>query len=153
MELLQHGIDQSVIALWLGHGSIETTQVYLHADLGPYLTRPQPRAIWNAIAPTTSCLPSAKHSDYFEQSRSSGAVRNENLKPRGNIRMSTFWPDPWAGMTRRVVPLPSSSVERPHIARPGFASRKGVPVSARRRRRAEGAQRSPYCWCQAWIWR
>ena len=33
MELLQHGVDQSVIALWLGHESVETTQVYLHADL------------------------------------------------------------------------------------------------------------------------
>jgi integrase/recombinase XerD len=33
MELLQHGVDRSVIALWLGHESIETTQVYLHADL------------------------------------------------------------------------------------------------------------------------
>lgn len=33
MELLQHGVDQAVIALWLGHESVETTQVYLHADL------------------------------------------------------------------------------------------------------------------------
>jgi len=33
MELLRHGVDQSVIALWLGHESVETTQVYLHADL------------------------------------------------------------------------------------------------------------------------
>jgi site-specific recombinase XerD len=33
MELLQAGIDTSVIALWLGHESVETTQVYLHADL------------------------------------------------------------------------------------------------------------------------
>lgn len=33
MELLQHGIDRSVIALWLGHESVETTQMYLHADL------------------------------------------------------------------------------------------------------------------------
>ena len=33
MNLLQHGVDCSVIALWLGHESIETTQVYLHADL------------------------------------------------------------------------------------------------------------------------
>ncbi len=33
MELLQNGVDQSVIALWLGHESVETTQVYLHADL------------------------------------------------------------------------------------------------------------------------
>lgn len=33
MELLQHGVDQSVIALWLGHESVETTQIYIHADL------------------------------------------------------------------------------------------------------------------------
>ncbi len=33
MDLLQHGVDRSVIALWLGHESVETTQVYLHADL------------------------------------------------------------------------------------------------------------------------
>jgi len=33
MELLQHGIDRSVIALWLGHESVETTQMYLHADM------------------------------------------------------------------------------------------------------------------------
>jgi integrase/recombinase XerD len=33
MQLLQRGVDCSVIALWLGHESIETTQMYLHADL------------------------------------------------------------------------------------------------------------------------
>jgi site-specific recombinase XerD len=33
MDLLQEGVDQSVIALWLGHESIETTQMYLDADL------------------------------------------------------------------------------------------------------------------------
>jgi integrase/recombinase XerD len=33
MRLRAHGVDQSVIALWLGHESVETTQVYLHADL------------------------------------------------------------------------------------------------------------------------
>ncbi len=33
MDLLQHGVDRSVIALWLGHESMETTQMYLHADL------------------------------------------------------------------------------------------------------------------------
>lgn len=33
MDLLQHGVDRSVIALWLGHESPETTQMYLHADL------------------------------------------------------------------------------------------------------------------------
>lgn len=33
MRLLQAGVDCSVIALWLGHESVETTQIYLHADL------------------------------------------------------------------------------------------------------------------------
>ena len=33
MDLLQHGVDRSVISLWLGHESVETTQMYLHADL------------------------------------------------------------------------------------------------------------------------
>lgn len=33
MELLQAGIDRSMIALWLGHESVETTQIYLHANL------------------------------------------------------------------------------------------------------------------------
>jgi site-specific recombinase XerD len=34
MQLLRRGVDRTVIALWLGHESIETTQIYLHADLG-----------------------------------------------------------------------------------------------------------------------
>ena len=33
MEHLQAGVDRSVIALWLGHESVETTQIYLDANL------------------------------------------------------------------------------------------------------------------------
>lgn len=33
MELLQSGVDRAVIALWLGHESVETTQIYLRANL------------------------------------------------------------------------------------------------------------------------
>ena len=33
MRLLHAGVDTSVIALWLGHETINTTQIYLHADL------------------------------------------------------------------------------------------------------------------------
>lgn len=33
MELLQHGVDLTVIALWLGHESAETSQVYVQANL------------------------------------------------------------------------------------------------------------------------
>jgi integrase/recombinase XerD len=48
MELLQHGVDQPVIALWLGHESVETTQVYIHADL-----RIKEKALSRVTAPDT----------------------------------------------------------------------------------------------------
>jgi integrase/recombinase XerD len=50
MDLLQSGVDRSVIALWLGHESPETTQIYLEANMAlkekallrtaPFNTRP-----------------------------------------------------------------------------------------------------------------
>lgn len=33
MELMQAGVDRSMIALWLGHVSVETTQIYLDANM------------------------------------------------------------------------------------------------------------------------
>ena len=33
MRLLHADVDTTVIALWLGHEQVETTQMYLHADL------------------------------------------------------------------------------------------------------------------------
>jgi len=33
MDLLHQGVDRSVIASLLGHESIETTEVYLHASM------------------------------------------------------------------------------------------------------------------------
>jgi site-specific recombinase XerD len=33
MDLLQHGVDRSVIALWLGHETLGTVNIYVHADL------------------------------------------------------------------------------------------------------------------------
>jgi site-specific recombinase XerD len=33
MQLLQNGVDRTVIALWLGHESVETTQMYVHANI------------------------------------------------------------------------------------------------------------------------
>jgi site-specific recombinase XerD len=33
MRLLAAGVDTTVIALWLGHESVATTQIYIHADL------------------------------------------------------------------------------------------------------------------------
>ena len=33
MQLLQSGVDRAVIAFWLGHESVETTHMYIHADM------------------------------------------------------------------------------------------------------------------------
>jgi len=33
MELLQAGVDRALISIWLGHEALESTQVYLDADL------------------------------------------------------------------------------------------------------------------------
>jgi site-specific recombinase XerD len=33
MELLQAGVDRALIAIWLGHESVETTQIYLDANI------------------------------------------------------------------------------------------------------------------------
>ena len=33
MRLLNAGVDTTVIALWLGHETVATTQIYIHADL------------------------------------------------------------------------------------------------------------------------
>ena len=48
MTLLQRGVDQAVIALWLGHESADTTQIYLHADM-----RLKERALQYADSPGT----------------------------------------------------------------------------------------------------
>ena len=48
MQLLQNGVDHTVIALWLGHESVETTQMYIHADIQlkeQALAKTQPMAI------------------------------------------------------------------------------------------------------------
>jgi integrase/recombinase XerD len=48
MRLLFEGIDVTVIALWLGHSQVSTTDIYLHADM-----RQKERAIALVTPPTT----------------------------------------------------------------------------------------------------
>lgn len=48
MDLLHHGVDQAVIALWLGHESVATTQIYIHADM-----RMKEKALARVAAPAT----------------------------------------------------------------------------------------------------
>ena len=92
MQLLHASVDTSVIALWLGHESVEPTQIYLHADLvlkeqAIARTTPPtpPRA---ATVRLTPYLPSSRASNYAEvkQPRSAtGAPRRGHI---GIIRSS-----------------------------------------------------------------
>jgi integrase/recombinase XerD len=56
-HLLQSGVDISVIALWLGHESIETTHIYVEADLAT-----KERAL-NKLAPAGLDVPRFKAKD------------------------------------------------------------------------------------------
>jgi site-specific recombinase XerD len=56
-HLLQSGVDISVIALWLGHESIETTHIYLEVDLTT-----KERAL-NKLAPAGAEVPRFKAKD------------------------------------------------------------------------------------------
>jgi integrase/recombinase XerD len=48
MQLLHAGVDTTVIALWLGHDRVDTTQIYLHADMAL-----KERALARTKPPTT----------------------------------------------------------------------------------------------------
>ncbi len=72
MELLRHGVDRAVIALWLGHESVETTQMYLHADL---------RLKEEALSHTTP-LP-VKSARYRPTDQLIGLSRKPVIMPRG----------------------------------------------------------------------
>jgi len=61
MHLFQAGVDMAVIALWLGHESLETTHVYVEADLAT-----KKRAL-NKLAPMSLLLndfPAVHHAAY-----------------------------------------------------------------------------------------
>jgi hypothetical protein len=69
MRLQIGGIDTSVIALWLGHVSVETTHIYLHADLElkeKALARPNQPTLRAATNHQTAFSPGSKPSDYAD---------------------------------------------------------------------------------------
>ena len=70
MRLLRAGIDTSVIALWLGHEQIETTQIYLHADLqlknALWPKQPRPTSRPAATGRLISFSPFSRRSDYAD---------------------------------------------------------------------------------------
>lgn len=74
MELLHHGVDQSVIALWLGHESVETTQIDIHADM-----RLKEKALAQVNRPR--CLPRTLPA----QRRAASLPRGPLIMPNGRM--------------------------------------------------------------------
>ena len=70
MRLLHAGVDITVIALWLGHENVTTTQIYLQADMAltsePSTGPPRPQPHQAATSHPTSCWPSSKPCDYAD---------------------------------------------------------------------------------------
>ena len=89
MLLRQAGVDISVIALWLGHESIESTQIYLHADLAlkqRALDRTAPLgADTGRYRPPTTCSPSSTASDYAEQPTTRNQLTSTNTETIGQL--------------------------------------------------------------------
>jgi Phage integrase family len=67
MALLQRAVDLSLLPLRLGYESIETIEVYLHADMRleerARPMRPLPGACRIAMLRRTACWPSSKSCD------------------------------------------------------------------------------------------
>ena len=57
MRLLHAGIDTTVIPGWLGHEHVETTQIYLDADMALQ----EPRSRNDTARHTTRPLPATRH--------------------------------------------------------------------------------------------
>ena len=88
MHLLQADVDRSVIALWLGHESVETTEIYLHADLSIKeraiaRTAPLARGPEPLPARLTGFSRSLRRSDYaaYERPRPSETEAERGIKP------------------------------------------------------------------------
>jgi len=72
MTLLEAGVDLATIALWLGHERIETTQIYLHADMAT-----KERALARTAQPGT------KPGRYQPSDQLSGLIQSDaGLRPR-----------------------------------------------------------------------
>ena len=77
MRLLLAGIDITVIALWLGHEQIATTQIYLHADMThkqQAIDRTRPSTPPGRYQPPDTLLAFLEASDYADLSTPENAL-------------------------------------------------------------------------------
>ena len=87
MQLLDAGVDTSVIALWLGHETIRTTQIYLHADLrlkerALARTAPPNLAPGRSRPPRTACWLSSRACDYADSTAITTPLNTQLAPPK-----------------------------------------------------------------------
>ena len=90
MRLLAAGVDTTVIALWLGHETVATTQIYNHADLaikGKALARTAPLDAQPDA--TSSRTPSWRSSNRCDCAAAVRAAATAETAPDGGIGIAT----------------------------------------------------------------
>jgi integrase/recombinase XerD len=87
MRLLNAGVDTTVIALWMGHENVATTQVYIHADLAlkeRAIARTAPQDTPpGATTHPTPCWPSSTDCDYAESRHRGTLTTASSCRPVG----------------------------------------------------------------------
>jgi hypothetical protein len=120
MQLLLAGVDRTVIALWLGHESVETTQVYLDANL------PLKEAALAKTTPIHAPVPRRFRADdalltflngLWNGLGLCGATVPASAKSRRLIALARRHPA-YSG-TRDNVPIPAAQFGQGSRARPG----------------------------------
>jgi hypothetical protein len=127
MRLLTSGVDITVIALWLGHEQISTTNIYLHADMTQ-----KERAIARVTAPNTT--PSR-----YKPTDPLLAFLEARPPPHGSVAPNQRR----GGPKRRRVAAPALErhAEAEHLLAPDRDARRGANRRARRNLRE--ARRAP----------
>ena len=89
MQLLQNGMDRTVVALRLGHESVESTQMYVHADIQlkeRAMAKTKPIAASpGRYRPSDKLLAFLEGSDYADVMCGSGINRDGPRDQRGII--------------------------------------------------------------------
>jgi hypothetical protein len=90
MNLLHDGADPNSIALWLGHASSKSTDIYLHADMAIKekalaLLAPTPAA-GRRYRPGDSFSRSSKACSYADPIRSCARLTSDNITPHDRAR-------------------------------------------------------------------
>ena len=101
MDLLQNGVDRTVIALWLGHESVETTQIYLHADMDLEMRRRVKARLTGGAGATVAeirdllgttrkyAVPLCEYLDRIGVTRREGDLRFQGTQPAAGITLDS----------------------------------------------------------------